>query len=60
LGEGVTVYPIDRWVNLMPDRFGSQNLLWLGPRVSLVVVCRLVAVVYWSFTEDTFSVQRRV
>ena len=41
----MTVYPIDRWVNLMPDRFGGQNLVWLGPRVSFVVVCRLVAVV---------------
>ena len=39
--RGVTVYPIDRWVNLMPDRFGG--LVWLGPIVSLVVVCRLVA-----------------
>ena len=32
--RGVTVYPIDRWVNLMPDRFGSQNLLRLGLGVS--------------------------
>ena len=45
MGEGRPVYPIDRWVNLMPDRFGGQNLVWLGPRVSLVGVCRLVAVV---------------
>ena len=29
-GKRVTVYPIDRWVNLMPGRFESQNLLRLG------------------------------
>ena len=23
--RGVTVYPIDRWVNLMPDRFGNRE-----------------------------------
>ena len=45
MGEGRPVYPIDRWVNLMPDRFGGQNLLRLCPGVSSVVVCSLVAVV---------------
>ena len=28
--RGETVYPIERWVNLMPCRFESQNLLRLG------------------------------
>jgi len=32
--ERVTVYPIERWVNLMPCRFGSQNRLRLDLGVS--------------------------
>ena len=32
--KAVTVYPIDRRVNLIPDRFGSQNLFRLGLEVS--------------------------